>query len=198
MAIRELVELTARVADLERRMSGQVRHGTVAQVDMDMFRVRLDMGLSHGGSGRVLSPWVPYAQFAGALRSHTPPEIGQQFTVMAPSGDWQQSVAMPLHWSGGVPSPSDRADENVFTFGNIRIELRGDEVVFRHASGATAVFNAEGLQVDARLHVTQGIRCDSGISGSAVWPPVPVSVPSIRGPGVTGTDTIPTPVPGTT
>ena len=68
MAIRELVELAARIAELERRFSGMMRHGTVAEVDTEAQRIRLDFGPAHGTSGRFLSPWIPYAQFSGALR----------------------------------------------------------------------------------------------------------------------------------
>ena len=75
MAIREIVELVARVTDLERRVAGVMRHGTVAEVDPGRQRMRLDFGPTHGGQGRFLSPWLPYAQFSGALRVHTPPTV---------------------------------------------------------------------------------------------------------------------------
>ena len=39
--MRELVELAARVAELERRFSGVLRHGTVAQVDPEKATLRL-------------------------------------------------------------------------------------------------------------------------------------------------------------
>lgn len=125
MAIRELVEVAARLADLERRVSGMVRHGTVAEVDPAGQRIRLDMGPAHGGEGQFLSPWIPYAQIAGALRVHTPPTVGQQFTAISPTGDIRQAVAMPLTFSGATPSPSGSGDENVITFGEVTITLAG-------------------------------------------------------------------------
>ncbi|MFA8386871.1 MAG: phage baseplate assembly protein V [Pelagibaca sp.] len=128
MAVRELVELVSRVAELERRFAGVMRHGTVAEVDPERQRVRLDMGPAHGGEGRFLSPWVPYAQFSGALRVHTPPTVGQQLTAMSPSGDFQQAVALPLTHHTGNPSPSVAGDENVVTYGNVRMTLADDLV----------------------------------------------------------------------
>lgn len=110
MAIREIVELVARVTDLERRVAGVMRHGTVAEVDPGRQRIRLDFGPAHGAEGRFLSPWVPYAQFSGELRVHTPPTVGQQFTVMSPTGDFQQAVAVPLTHHAGNPSPSTAGD----------------------------------------------------------------------------------------
>jgi phage baseplate assembly protein gpV len=128
MAVRELVEMVSRVAELERRFAGVMRHGTVAEVDPERQRVRLDLGPAHGGEGRFLSPWVPYAQFSGALRVHTPPTVGQQLTAMSPSGDFQQAVALPLTHHSGNPSPSIAGDENVVTYGNVRMTLADDLV----------------------------------------------------------------------
>ena len=128
MAIRELVELAARIAELERRFSGMMRHGTVAEVDTNTQRIRLDFGPAHGTEGRFFSPWIPYAQFSGALRVHTPPTVGQQFTAMSPNGDFQQAVAVPLTHSSGNPSPSTAADQNVLRFGSVTVTLAEDSL----------------------------------------------------------------------
>ena len=198
MAIREIVELVARVTDLERRVSGMMRHGRVAEVDMDMLRVRLDLGPAHGSGGRFLSPWVPYAQFAGALKVHTPPEVGQQFTLVSPTGDFQQAVAMPLHWSSPNPTPSNWTSENVLTFGDVRIEIKKDQVVIKVGNsglvisdGGVRVWNA-GLSVDKAIFANQPI-----VSGTAVWPPSPAGAPSQPGPKPTGSAKVPSKVPGT-
>jgi len=196
MAIKELVELVARVTDLERRVTGMMRHGTVAEVDMDMLRVRLDLGPAHGGVGRFLSPWIPYAQFAGALKVHTPPAVGQQFMMVSPTGEFQQAVAVPLHWSQPNPSPSDRQDENVLTYGDVRIEVRDSEVVFR-VDGTTVTINGEGVQIDGKLHVTETIKANGPIQGAVVGPPGPASAPTVPGPGGTGAIKVPGRVPGT-
>jgi phage baseplate assembly protein gpV len=125
MAIRELVELASRVAELERRFSGTMRHGTVEEVDPAKQIVRLKFGKDVDGKP-FLSPWVPYAQIAGALKVHTPPTKGQQFTLLSPTGDWQQAVALPLTWSDNNKSPSGNGDENVLTYGNVRATIKDD------------------------------------------------------------------------
>jgi phage baseplate assembly protein gpV len=122
--MRELVELASRVADLERRFSGVMRHGTVEEVDPAKQIVRLKFG--EGEDGPFLSPWVPYAQIAGALKVHTPPTKGQQMSTIAPTGDWAQAVALPMHWSNQNPSPSSNGDENVLTYGNVRATIKDD------------------------------------------------------------------------
>lgn len=146
MAFRELVELASRVADLERRFSGMMRHGTVAEVDPARQRVRLDFGPAHGSEGRFLSPWVPYAQFSGALRVHTPPTVGQQFTAMSPTGDFQQAVAVPLTHHDGNPSPSSAADQNVVTYGNVTLTL-ADDLVRVQVGGVTFQITGSGVDI---------------------------------------------------
>jgi len=127
MAIPELVEMAGRIADLERRMSGMLRHGTVEEVDTKKQIVRLKHGNDVDGNP-FLSPWIPYAQHAGALKVHTPPSKGQQYTIQAPNGDWQQAVAVPMTWSDQNKSPSEKDDENVLTFGDVTITIKGDQV----------------------------------------------------------------------
>ena len=146
MAIREIVELVARVTDLERRVAGVMRHGSVAEVDPERQRIRLDFGQTHGGQGRFLSPWLPYAQFSGALRVHTPPTVGQQFTVMSPTGDFQQAVAVPMTHHAGNPSPSTAGDENVITYGNVRMTL-ADDLVRIVVGGSTLEITSEEIKV---------------------------------------------------
>lgn len=127
MPARELTELASRVADLERRFSGVMRHGTVHEVDPAKQIVRLKMGDGEDG-GPFLSPWLPYAQIAGALKVHTPPSAGQQMTILSPSGDWLQGTALPFTWSNGNPSPSSSGSEHVLTFGDVKITIEGSKV----------------------------------------------------------------------
>lgn len=127
--MRELAELVARVAELERRVAGTMRHGRVAEVNASEAWVRLDFGPATGG-GRFLSPKIPYAQIAGALKVHTPPSEGQQMTMVSPSGDWSQAVAVPMTWSNRNESPSDEESEHVLTFGDWRITLKEQSLKF--------------------------------------------------------------------
>lgn len=125
--MRELAELVGRVADLERRVFGMMRHGTVAAVDPARGMVRIKMGASTAG-GDFLGPWVPYSQLAGAIKAHVPPAVGQQMTIMSPSGDLRQAVALPLTWSDQNESPSSSGSENVLTFGAVTITLHADGI----------------------------------------------------------------------
>lgn len=140
-----LLTLHNRVARLEQRMSGMLRHAPVHEVNAAEGWVRLDLG--EGDSGPLISPRIPYGQFAGALKVHTPPSVGQNMTVVAPAGDMRQAVAIPLTWSNQNESPSDSQDENVLTFGDVRITVNEGETRFE-IGGLTMSITGEHVRVD--------------------------------------------------
>lgn len=115
-----------RLAEVERRLHNSGQQGTVSQVDAAKGLMRLKIGESEGKD--VLSPWVPYAQVAGALKVHSPPSVGQQMLLVAPSGDLDQAVGMPMTWSDNNQSPSQDGAAHVATLGNMRVEFRSGEI----------------------------------------------------------------------
>lgn len=141
--------LTARIADLERRLASTVVHGSVAEVDPKAGTVRIDLG------GGMLSPTIRYSQTAGALKIHTPPTKGQQMTMFSPSGDPQQAMALPFSWSDENASPSEAGDEIAMSFGEIKITLKGDEIKIDatklkiDAGGTTFELSSDGLTASA-------------------------------------------------
>ena len=148
-----LGDILRRTAEIERRFDGMVKQGTVAEVDPKAGTVRI----RYGGTDDepFLSPPVPYAQTAGALKVHAPPSKGQQMTVLSGSGDFRQGLAVPMTWSDSNKSPSEKGDENVLTFGSATVELRGDEIVVKvprlliDCAGTTFELSAAGLKAVA-------------------------------------------------
>lgn len=138
--LREIfVEIIERIARLEQRAANQMIHGPVEEVDAKKQQVRLRMG---GEDAKpYLSPWIPYGQFAGALKVHTPPTKGQNMTAFSPTGDPAQAVALPLTWNNQFKSPSEKQDENVLTYGNVRMEVKNDRV---HVKVGAIEFTLEG------------------------------------------------------
>lgn len=158
--MREIVELRAQIEGLRRRIAGMVRHGTVHVVDAKAGTVRLRLGGTDAEP--FLSPAIPYAQVAGALKVHSPPSVGQQMTLMAPSGDFRQATALPMTWSDANGSPSEKGDEHVATFGDTRVEMRGGDlhvatpkIVFE-CGGVTVEVSAAGVEIKGDLKVTGG------------------------------------------
>lgn len=116
------------LADIKRRLDNTVRHGPVAEVDAKKQRVRLKTGGTE--QEPQLSPWIPYGQVAGAVKLHTPPSVGQQMTMFAPTGDFRQAMAMPFTWSDDNKSPGEKPDEHVLTFENVSITMKKDSLKF--------------------------------------------------------------------
>lgn len=156
-----LIDIVRRVAEMERRFDGMVQQGKVAEVDPVEGTVRVRIGGDDGDP--FLSPPIPYAQMAGALKAHTPPSVGQQMTVLNGAGDFRQGLALPMTWSDENAAPSSKGDENVLTFGEAKIELRGDEIVLTvprlllKCGGSTFELTDSGLRVAAPdFDFTQG------------------------------------------
>lgn len=165
-ATKLFVDLFRRVAELERRADGMVKQGPVAEVDAAAGTVRIRLGGTD--SEPFLSPPIPYAQFAGALKVHTPPSVGQQMTVISGVGDFRQGLALPMTWSDQNAAPSDKGDENVVTFGDVRIELSGGGLkimvggVSVEISGAGLTINGGRVEHDGKnigsTHIHGGVE----------------------------------------
>lgn len=120
--IDEFIKLAQRVTDLERRVKGMCRYGTVENVDPSAGTVRLKFGEDSDGNPYLSAP-IPYAQTAGALKVHNPPSPGQQMVAISPDGDLKQAVAQPMGFSDENGSPSSAGDMHVLTFGDVTAQL---------------------------------------------------------------------------
>lgn len=89
-----------RAAELHRLVENLIRIGTVAEVDHDAARVRVE-------SGDLLTGWLPWtAQRAGQARVWDPPTVGEQVVVLSPGGDPTTGVVLAGIHSNDHPSPS--------------------------------------------------------------------------------------------
>lgn len=138
-----LVSLVSKVAELQRRLDGMVQQGPVHEVDPKAGTVRLR--LSPDGDDLFLSPPIPYAQVAGALKLHSPPSVGQQMTMMSVGGDFRQALAVPMTWSDQNKAPGDKVDEHVLTFGPWTITLKGDVLSIK---GPKVILDCEGASFE--------------------------------------------------
>ncbi len=155
-AIERLAEALAQV---QRRIAGVARHGTVAEVNPAEGWVRLDWG------DGFLSAKIPYAQSAGTMRVHTPPSTGQTMTAVAPGGDLRQAVAHPLGFTAGSPSPGSEGDEFVVNVGGmtIRVTGAGIEITGEVAiTGAVLTHNGKNVGSD---HAHSGVMPGGGVTG---------------------------------
>lgn len=140
-----LVDMIRRTAEIERRLDGIVKQGPVAEVDPAAGTVRIRLNEA-GAAEPFLSPPIPYAQLAGALKVHTPPSVGQQMTIVSGAGDFRQGLAVPMTWSDQNAAPSDKADEHVLTFGDVRLDLKADSLTIT-VGGVTLAISGSGVAV---------------------------------------------------
>lgn len=127
--MRWLQELLSRISKLETRTQNAVRFGVVTHVDPAKQLMRLRLGGTDAKP--FLSPWMPYAQTAGAMKIHNPPSVGQQMMAISDGGNMKQAVGMPMTWSNNNQSPSDKGNEHVMTFGNSTVIVKADEITAR-------------------------------------------------------------------
>lgn len=144
-----IVGLVQRIQALEHRVAGQIRQGTVSDVDNEKHRVRVL--LDEPGAEPFKSGWLPAAQFAApgkGLKAHTPMAVGQSVTLFSPSGELRQAVVVPFNWSDQAPAPGDE-DHPVLTFGDWTIDAKGDEIIvttpkLKIVSGGTVIAIEDG------------------------------------------------------
>ncbi len=147
----------ARLADLEKRVAGMVRHAPVAEVNTGEGWVRLNLG--EGESGPLLSPKIPYAQMAGALKVHAPPTVGQNMTLISPAGDPRQAFALPMTWSDANASPGSGADP-VITYGDVKLKVEPGGLTLT-VGGVQVVISATGVFIDGGMVVHDGLNIGS-------------------------------------
>ena len=119
-------ELVDYVMAMDGRMSRMLKVGTVEDVTPGEQKARIRMGGSDDEP--FLGPSVPYSQAAVGLTVHTPVTKGQQMLMISPGGDFRQGGLIPLTFSDENKSPSAKGDENVVTFGQATITLRGNQL----------------------------------------------------------------------
>jgi hypothetical protein len=172
-----LSPLIERLVDHERRIGASGTSGKVTDVDPAKGLARIEIGKDSEGNS-VKGPWQPYAQTAGGLKLHSPPAVGQTMMIAAPSGDIEQGVLSPLHWSDANQSPSDDGDKHVLTIGGVTISLAGDGLTIS-VGGTTYSFTSAGSsQIGGFVkhdgvnigkdHVHEGVESGNNLSGTPI------------------------------
>jgi phage baseplate assembly protein gpV len=157
----ELVDALGRIAELERKLDSMFRHGRVAERKYDSEGKRWLVRMRIGGSDSepFLGPWVPYSQISFGserLNIHYVPKVGAQMTMLAPAGDFQQALAVPMTWWNEHPAPSDKEDEVVLTFDKVRITVKGDQIVAKVGESTTITATTSGITLRSEEIVTDG------------------------------------------
>jgi phage baseplate assembly protein V len=127
-------------------MGDLVNFGTIAEVDLARGLVRVD-------TGDVASDWVRFSTGrAGATRIWSPPTVGEQVALFAPSGDLAGAFAIGGFHSDEHPPAGDSSRELIqFVDGAvIAYDPEGHALEAHLPDGATvSIIAAGGVTIDA-------------------------------------------------
>lgn len=141
----QMADLYRRVAELERRARNRKRTGTVSEVDHAKGLARVK--IAHVEGREYLSPWLPWKEVAsGGIKSHIPPTVGEQVTVVSENGDLTDAEIDMSIPSNANPRPHD-GPEAVITKGQVRITISDDETLVQSPNVRV---EAESVDVEAQ------------------------------------------------
>lgn len=145
--LEDMTQIVARMSEIERRNDHMMRPGKVTDVDPKKQLARIEIGERDGTP--LKTAWVPYAQLAGGYKSHRPPTVGQQMMMFAPNGEGRQALLVPMTWSNENQSPSDKGDEHVTTYGDMKIVEKADSRTVSMGENVSIVWEGGELKLKA-------------------------------------------------
>lgn len=142
-----VVDLKREVAQLKREIAGMVKVGSVEEADAQKG-YRLNFGADENGRAK-LSPWLPHPEAGGKAKSWFPLSKGQVVAMMTPPGDPRQGFLLRDGFTDRYAQPSQNLDENVFEYGDVRVEIREGRVHMKVGSAEITITDGK-LEVKAK------------------------------------------------
>lgn len=130
------------LVELSRRLENLIRIGTIAEVDHPnaLCRVR---------TGGLLTDWLPFVPArAGNTRTWDPPTVGEQVTVLSPSGEPAGGIVLTGIYSTAHAAPSQSPDDHVIDYPD------GARIAYNHATGALTAIGIQTARIEAAASVT--------------------------------------------
>ncbi|MDE0202364.1 MAG: phage baseplate assembly protein V [Rhodospirillaceae bacterium] len=135
-------EVLLRLSALERRVNALFRVGKAAEVTLDPYRVRVDIGPGEGGGPVLTDPLPVFVLAAGVVREWTPMTEGEGCAVLSPGGeDFSAFVLRGLYNTDFVP-PDSEAARHVIAVGDGGTRLTMTEDAVTIASPTTITLRA--------------------------------------------------------
>ncbi|MBT9383327.1 phage baseplate assembly protein V [Pseudooceanicola sp. CBS1P-1] len=149
-------DLRRRVADLERRLRGQTRTGVIVAVDPANGLARVQL---QDGDSPFLTGWIPWEEAAaGAMKTHTPPSVGQQVRLFSESGDLVDATIQGSLNSDANGRPSGAGDAFILASvggASITITGGGSQAVVT-VGAATLTLDPDAITLDAATITLRG------------------------------------------
>jgi phage baseplate assembly protein V len=99
------------VPDMERRLANMIRYGKIIEIDHDTKKVRIK-------SGEIETDWIRWSagRSNSRKRQWDPPTIGEQVTMLAPTGDLRQAHVIPGMYQSDYDAPSASPNKDHATY----------------------------------------------------------------------------------
>jgi phage baseplate assembly protein V len=156
--------------DLPRQSNNQIRLGTIAVVDLERGRCRVQ-------AGEIQTDFVPwFVPRAGAVIEWSAPSVGEQVLLLSPGGDVSGALALRGLYSDQFPAPSNSESEHLVRFPDgalIRYDHASHELVATLPGGGKAEVTADGgvtvngpltVNGDTTINGTTTVNGDANVS----------------------------------
>ena len=153
-----VMDLMARIAELERRLNDTVITGVVSEVQHKPYRVRVNYGTPDAPQTTALLPVM--VTRAAAAKVWWPLEVGEAVLVLSPGGDMQQGRVIPASYSQEQPQPDDQEQRLSIEFGG------GNSLSLDRGSGKLTLTLKGDIEINApnRLRVnSKVIECSGDV-----------------------------------
>lgn len=97
--------------DIERRVANMIRYGKIDQVNLSTKRVKVK-------SGNIITGWLPWPSGSAnsKRRRWSPPAVGEQVVMLAPTGDLRQATIITGLYQTDHAAPSSSGDEDLVEY----------------------------------------------------------------------------------
>jgi len=154
------------IVDLRRRLDNMIRPGTIYAVDHVNARCRVK-------TGKLLSGWLRYfVGRAGAVRRHSAPTLGEQCTVLSPSGEMAVGFVLVGLNSDEFPAPSDNPELDSMTYADgtwFGYDMGNKELTVIMSPGGRVVLQAPGgVQIAGDVNITGTVTVSEDVIASGI------------------------------
>ncbi|WP_417778606.1 phage baseplate assembly protein V [Stutzerimonas xanthomarina] len=131
------------IAEIRRRLDNMIRSGTIAEVDHGA-PAQARQPCCRVKTGNITTGWLPFFTVrAGSTNEWNPVSVGEQCTILSPSGDLAQGQVLAGLYSAANPPCSNNPDVHKTEWAN------GDHVEHNAATGAYSLKLTGHVQIDA-------------------------------------------------
>ena len=151
-------------SDIHGRIGDLIRLGTIDSVDLAaataVFR-----------AGDVVSPPMPWLEWAGTFRSWSPPSVGEQVLLLCPEADIAAGVIVRGLYSSAAPAPASDATHQIHGAAGLVITLTENGIAISAPSGVRIkgdVTITGDVSIDGNASVTGTMTAETDAVGAGI------------------------------